>query len=79
MEFAALARRQLRKLPLDVADRLTRACFALAQDPRPPGCKKLKGEPGYRIRVGEYRIVYEIDDAIRVVLVQRAGPRKDIY
>jgi mRNA interferase RelE/StbE len=51
----------------------------LANDPRPPGCKKLKGRDGYRIRVGDYRIIYQIIDDVLVVNVVALGHRKDIY
>lgn len=51
----------------------------LANDPRPPGCKKLKGRSGYRIREGNYRVIYEINDKILTVTVVEAGDRKDIY
>jgi mRNA interferase RelE/StbE len=51
----------------------------LANNPRPPGCKKLKGRPGYRIREGNYRIIYEINDKILTVTVIEAGDRKEIY
>jgi mRNA interferase RelE/StbE len=52
----------------------------LAQDPRPAGSKKLEG-PGerYRIRQGDYRILYSIDDAIRIVAIIKVGHRKDVY
>ena len=53
---------------------------ALAENPRPPGCVKLQGESElYRVRVGEYRIVYQIQDAVLVVLVVQIGHRRDIY
>ena len=51
----------------------------LANDPRPPGCKKLKGRPGYRIREGNYRVIYEINDKILTVTVVEAGDRKEVY
>jgi mRNA interferase RelE/StbE len=52
----------------------------LADDPRPPGCEKLSGEPDrYRVRVGRYRIVYSVGDAELVIVVVRVGHRKDVY
>jgi len=51
----------------------------LANNPRPVGCIKLKGRSGYRIREGNYRIIYEINDKILTVVVIEAGDRKDIY
>jgi len=53
--------------------------LALENDPRPPGCKKLKGRLGYRIRVGDYRIIYEIQDKILLVTVLDVGNRSEIY
>jgi mRNA interferase RelE/StbE len=51
----------------------------LADDPRPPGCEKLSGEDKYRVRQGNYRILYEIADADLVVTVIRVGNRRDVY
>ncbi|HEY9125250.1 MAG TPA: type II toxin-antitoxin system mRNA interferase toxin, RelE/StbE family [Bacteroidales bacterium] len=51
----------------------------LGNNPRPFGYKKLKGEDAYRIRIGDYRIIYEIDDTIIVVTVVSVGHRKEIY
>ncbi len=55
------------------------AIYSLAANPRPHGCKKLKGRDGYRIRVGDYRIIYNIFDNILTVDVVALGHRKDIY
>jgi mRNA interferase RelE/StbE len=55
------------------------ALYSLADDPRPFGYKKLKGNNGYRIRVGNYRIIYEIFDKILLVDVINLGDRKEIY
>lgn len=55
------------------------AIINLADDPRPSGCKKLKGRPGYRIRVGDYRIIYEVMDKVLHIEVVQLGHRKDIY
>lgn len=60
-------------------DRITDAITALGDDPRPPGCIKLAGIDGWRIRVGDYRIVYSIDDGVHIVDVRRIGNRRDIY
>ena len=60
--------------------RISRAIDALALDPRPPGCIKIVGaEDAYRVRVGDYRIVYEVIDRVLVVYVIRIGHRKDVY
>jgi mRNA interferase RelE/StbE len=55
------------------------AIYRLADDPRPPGCIKLKGYTAYRIRVADYRIIYEIVDDVLLVDVVDLGHRKDIY
>jgi mRNA interferase RelE/StbE len=57
----------------------TRAVHQLAEDPRPPGCHKLQNREGWRIRVGDYRLVYEVDDDLRTVTVLLAGHRRDVY
>ena len=53
--------------------------MALAGDPRPNGCRKLSGSEEYRIRVGDYRVLYEIEDAVLRILVVRVGHRRDVY
>ena len=76
-----LAQKQLRAI-LDkrLREGLERAIYALASDPRPAGCKKLAGTvDAWRIRVGDWRIIYRIEDGRLVVLVVRVGPRKDLY
>ncbi len=54
--------KRMERLPAEVYDRLEGAILALADEPRPPGCVKLKGREGWHIRVGDYRIDYGIDD-----------------
>ena len=73
------AQKQLDKLPDDVADILIEAILELADDPRPSGCKKLKGRDGFRIRKGNYRIIYDVFDEILMIEVVALGHRKDIY
>ena len=55
------------------------ALYSLAHNPRPTGCKKLKGREGYRIRVADYRIIYDIFDNVLLIDVIAIGHRKDIY
>jgi mRNA interferase RelE/StbE len=55
------------------------AIYALANNPRPKGCKKLKGRDGYRIRVSDYRIIYDVFDDMLLVDVIDLGHRKNIY
>ena len=59
--------------------KIVEAIDNLASNPRPEGVKKLKGEEAYRIRVADYRVVYTIEDVIKVVEVQRIRHRKDVY
>lgn len=74
------AEKDLRKLSPQVHDRVLAAIQGLAADPRPPGCRKLVGSRNdWRIRVGDYRVLYEIADAIRIVRVNRVRHRGDAY
>ena len=72
--------RQLRRLPEDVLRRIARVMVDLGKDPRPPGCRKLVGSTNdWRIRVGDYRLLYEVIDADRVVRVMHVRHRRDAY
>ncbi len=73
------AERDLDRLPINVARRIWQKLLALENDPRPPAVSKLEGSDAYRIRVGDYRVVYLIDDRSRVVEVVRAAHRREIY
>jgi mRNA interferase RelE/StbE len=75
------AQKFLRKLrDKTLAVRLVAAMRGLASDPRPPGCEKLAGmESFYCIRVGDYRIVYQIQDEVLLVLVVKIGHRREVY
>ena len=80
IHFAGRAERAFRKLSPDVQRRLDPAILALADDPRPPGCLKLSGPDSlWRIRVGNYRIVYQIQDQMLLILVVNVGHRREIY
>ncbi|MBN8422792.1 MAG: type II toxin-antitoxin system RelE/ParE family toxin [Verrucomicrobia bacterium] len=80
LEFRPAALRELRKLPRDVSDQLFRVFEKLAENPRPPGCLKMKGGSGFwRVRWGSYRVIYDIQDSKLVVLIVDVGHRKDIY
>jgi mRNA interferase RelE/StbE len=77
--FAPAAYRQLRKLPNAVQKRIVRAVEGLELNPRPPGATKLQGEQDlYRVRAGDWRVVYQIADDRLVVLVVRIGHRGDV-
>lgn len=72
-------RNELARLhPVD-SERAYEAILGLAENPRPPGVKKLEEGKGWRIRVGNYRIVYTIDDSARQVTVFKVGHRRDVY
>jgi mRNA interferase RelE/StbE len=75
------ALKELKHFPAQSVKALTNSIEKLSQNPRPPKCKKLNGtkENLWRIRVGDYRIVYLIDDVIRIVNVRAIGNRKDVY
>lgn len=79
--FTPAATRQFRKLPRTVQAILRPAINALADDPRPSGVKKLTNadQGTYRVREGDYRIVYDIEDDILLVLVVRVGHRREVY
>lgn len=80
VEFSPSARKMFKKLPQDLQDRIQPKIDALAIEPRPSGVKKLKGEENtYRIRVGSYRVVYEIEDDVLLVTVIRVGGRGEVY
>ena len=74
------AERDLRRLPAPVHTRMVRAINELSRNPRPPGCRKLAGtKHDWRIRVGDYRVIYEIADADQIVRVNRVRHRREVY
>jgi mRNA interferase RelE/StbE len=75
----AQAARAFRRLQNPLRSRIAAAIDALANDPRPPGTIKLAGRDNYRIRVGDYRIVYAVDDDEHLVLIARIAHRRDVY
>ena len=79
VEMLRSAQKQLTRLPAEDQERILVAMEALADAPRPQGCSKLTGRDAWRIRVGDYRIIYEIFDDRRVVIVVVVGHRKDAY
>jgi mRNA interferase RelE/StbE len=81
VEFAPAARRQLKKLDRPVQKRILRRVERLEDQPRPKTAEKLKGttEPLDRIREGDYRIIYAIEDDRLIVLVVRIGHRSEVY
>jgi mRNA interferase RelE/StbE len=73
------AQKQLNKLPTAIATRIEDKMMELGEDPRPPGCKKLKGREAWRIRIGDYRLIYEINDGRLIVTVITIGHRREVY
>lgn len=71
--------RGFRRLHGVMRDRIETAIDGLAADPRPRGATKLAGRDDFRVRVGDYRIVYAVDDAQRLVLVARIAHRREVY
>ena len=79
LEISQTAHRQINKLQPQTGERVNRAIALLAEEPRPSGVKKLTARAGYRIRVGDYRILYNIDDGAGTVIVYRVMPRENVY
>ncbi|HEY1466487.1 MAG TPA: type II toxin-antitoxin system RelE/ParE family toxin [Acidimicrobiales bacterium] len=79
VELRPAAARSLRKLDPDLRPRIQGAITLLAQDPRPPNSRPLRGRPGFRVRVGDYRIIYTVQDDILLVVIVTLGHRREIY
>ena len=80
IEFRGSAERELHRIDPQMIPRVVAAVRALAEEPRPSGIRKLAGsEQAYRIRIGDYRVVYTVDDRQRIVSVDRVRHRKDAY
>lgn len=80
IQFARSAARALFKIDAIPQRRIVRAIAALALEPRPHGVKQLAGEEKlHRIRVGDFRVIYQIQDAVLLILVLTVGPRRDVY
>jgi mRNA interferase RelE/StbE len=79
--ISKVAARELRQLPNQEIKRVFAKSKELESNPRPPGSKKLVGEKEdlWRIRVGDYRMIYTIDDVVAIVEIRRIGHRRDIY
>jgi mRNA interferase RelE/StbE len=78
IELSRSAEKEIHSLPANVQSRVENAIDMLAENPRPQGHKKLQGG-GYRVRVGDYRIVYDIEDRLKIVAVVKVAHRKDAY
>ena len=79
LEISHVAHRQIVDLPPRMAQRINEAIAELANKPRPDGAKKLVGIEGYRIRVGDYRVLYTVSDESRLIMVYRVKHRREAY
>lgn len=79
VELHSGAERDLERLAPVLLERVLSRLHALASDPRSPGAEELAARGGYRVRVGDWRIVYEIDDPTHRVLIRRVRHRRDVY
>lgn len=79
VRFNSSANRELRKLDPQVRRRVEPRVLALEDDPRPHGSKKLTDREVYRIRVGDHRVIYSIDDARRLIEITQVADRRDVY
>jgi mRNA interferase RelE/StbE len=77
---ARSAQKDLDSLPSEVSSRISSKIEALASVPRPDGCSKLKGEQNsWRIRVGDYRVIYSVDDNTRTIDISKVRHRREVY
>lgn len=81
VHFSKSAEKEIAALPGPIVKRIAKAIDGLEVNPRPSGCKKLKGSKDslWRIRIGDYRVVYSIEDVLLIVDIRKVGHRKDVY
>jgi mRNA interferase RelE/StbE len=79
IELRPAAVRALKKLDPPIRRRIQGAITLLAEDPRPPAARALRGRPGLRVRVGDYRIIYTVADDVLLIVVVTVGHRRDVY
>lgn len=80
VEITPAAKRQIKKLIKPTQELIIQRLEELADNPRPPGVLKLEGEENlYRVRVGDYRIIYQIQDRVLLIVVVKVGHRGDVY
>jgi len=79
IELRPAAARALRKLGAGDQQRIQGAIALLARNPRPPAARALQGRPGFRVRVGDYRIIYTVADDVLLVVVVALGQRREVY
>ena len=79
IEFAKGVRKDFKGIPRSDANRILEKIDSLSENPRPPESRKLTNDDSHRIRIGNYRVIYDIQDEVLVVLVLKVGNRKDVY
>jgi mRNA interferase RelE/StbE len=81
INFTKQAYKSLRRVPRDIVGRMRERLDQIAQDPYAPyaNVTKLQNRPGYRLRVGDWRVIYDLQDDELVILVLKVGPRGDVY
>jgi mRNA interferase RelE/StbE len=79
IEISRDARKELERLPAQIQIRISKAILALEENPFPHGCKKLKNRDGFRIRVGDYRVLYFADTKLKQIVVGVIGHRREVY
>ena len=79
IEIARDARKELASLHSQIQVRISKAILALESNPFPIGCKKLKNRDGFRIRVGDYRVLYLADPKLKRIVIGSIGHRRDVY
>ena len=79
VDIKSEVKKYLLTLDKELRQRISRSVNDLADNPRPPGCEKLRTIDAYRIRVGDYRVVYRIHDAVLIVLVIKVAHRREVY
>lgn len=79
VQILPVAARAIRKLPPEAKRRVQAMIELLEDDPRPPAAKKLTARPEWRVRSGDYRLLYRIEDAVLTVIIVDAGHRREIY
>ncbi len=79
VEFVKSAERERKKLPPDIRLQIDKALYKLSQDPRKGNVRSMVGSSSWRMRVGDYRVVYDIHDKEIIILILRVRHRKDVY
>lgn len=79
VELETRAKREFLSLPKEIQGRLADVLKDLTLNPRPPGAKRLTAQEGYRIRKGDYRVLYTVDDGESLVRIYRIGHRREVY